>query len=177
MFGTPNRSLAVGANLVPSILLLISQQGSRQERLPGRFPFNQNFRDCVQANGRRLRIGLVPFTSRDKFRAHFQNGRCWVFVVLEDFEFTNHIKDDDNDIVMFSVVSCLMRLNVTRKSGYFEQTVSSHLPGVVCFSIIFVWQEKRRNYANGRLPLGIVSGRWPRTATEFSGQVFLLLSK
>ena len=40
-----------------------------------------NFRDNLPANGSRLRTGLVPFPSRDNFRAHFQNGGCWEFVV------------------------------------------------------------------------------------------------
>ena len=51
----------------------------------------------------------------------------FVLVLLEDFEFTNDIMDDDDDIVVFSVVSCFMRRNLTRISGYFEQTVPSYL--------------------------------------------------
>ena len=52
----------------------------------------------------------------------------FVLELLEDFEFTNDIMDDDDDIVVFSVVSCFMRRNLTRISGYFEQTVPSYLP-------------------------------------------------
>ena len=92
----------------------------------------QNFWDNLPANGSRLRTGLVPFPSRDNFRAHFQNGGGWellfVLELLEDFEFTNDIMDDDDDIVVLSVVSCFMRRNLTRISGYFEQTVPSYLP-------------------------------------------------
>ena len=47
----------------------------------------------------------------------------FVLELLEDFEFTNDIMNDDDDIVVFSVVSCFMRRNLTRISGYFEQTV------------------------------------------------------
>ena len=52
----------------------------------------------------------------------------FVLELLKDFEFTNGIMDDDDDIVVFSVVSCFMRRNLTRISGYFEQTVPSYLP-------------------------------------------------
>ena len=42
----------------------------------------RNFRDYVLAIGPGLRAGLVPFPSQDKYRAHFQNGRWWIFVSL-----------------------------------------------------------------------------------------------
>ena len=43
-----------------------------------------------------------------------------VLELVEDFEEINDIMDDDNDIVVFSAVSCFMRRNLTRISGYFE---------------------------------------------------------
>ena len=51
-----------------------------------------------------------------------------VLELVEDFEEINDIMDDDDDIVVFSAVSCFMRRNLTRISGYFEQTVPRYLP-------------------------------------------------
>ena len=52
----------------------------------------------------------------------------FVLQLLEDFEFINDIMDDDDDIAVFSAVSCFMRRNLTRVSGHFEQTIRSNLP-------------------------------------------------
>lgn len=52
----------------------------------------------------------------------------FVLELLEDFEFTNDIMDDNDDVVVFSTVSCFMCPNLTRRiSGYMEQTVPSYL--------------------------------------------------
>ena len=51
-----------------------------------------------------------------------------VLELVEDFEEINDIMDDDDDIVVFSAVSCFMRRNLTCISGYFEQTVPRYLP-------------------------------------------------
>ena len=92
----------------------------------------QNFRDNLPANGSRLRTGLIPFPSRETFALIFKmadvGSLLFVLELLEDFEFTNDIMDDDDDIVVFGVVSCFMRRNLTRISDYFEQTVPSYLP-------------------------------------------------
>lgn len=44
----------------------------------------------------------------------------FVLELVEDFEEINDIMDDDDDIVVFSVVSCFMRRNLICISGYFE---------------------------------------------------------
>ena len=58
-------------------------------------------------------------------------GLCYLFgnaggfrVKLND----TFIMDDDDEIAVFSAVSCCMRRNVTRVSGYLEQTIRSYLP-------------------------------------------------
>ena len=88
--------------------------------------------DNVPAN-RSRRTGLIPFPSRDKnfaliFKMADVVSLLPVLELVEDFEEINDIMDDDDDIVVFSAVSCFMRQNLTRISGYFEQTVPRYLP-------------------------------------------------
>ena len=86
----------------------------------------------MPANGSR-RTGLVPFPSRDKnfaliFKMADVVSLLPVLELVEDFEEINDIMDDDDDTVVFSAVSCFMRRNLTRISGYLEQTVPGYLP-------------------------------------------------
>ena len=82
--------------------------------------------------------------------------------VDDDFENTDIVEDDD-DIVLFSATSCFMRRNLTRITGYFEQTIPRYL--VDEFKQHFRMTKEtleifsREIIRRGRIPLGNPSGR------------------
>ena len=49
-------------------------------------------------------------------------------LIEDDVNIINNVKEDDDDIIVFSVTSCFMWLNLTRIAGYFEQTFPRYLP-------------------------------------------------
>ena len=46
----------------------------------------------------------------------------------EDFDLENELFDDEDDIMVFSAVSCFMRRDLNRIHGYFEVTVPTYEP-------------------------------------------------
>ena len=80
----------------------------------------------------------------------------------DDFENSDFVEDDD-DIVIFSAASCFMRRNLTRITGYFEQTIPRYLGDE--FKQHFRMTKEtfeilsREIIARGRIPLGNPSGR------------------
>lgn len=67
-----------------------------------------------------------------------------------------------NNIVVFSALSCFMSGNLIRKSGYFEQTLPSYLPGIifVCMTLRETLEIYTREIMQTeRLPLENASGR------------------
>ena len=80
----------------------------------------------------------------------------------DDLENTDIVEDDD-DIVLFSAASCFMRRNLTRMTGYFEQTIPRYL--VDEFKQHFRMTKEtfeilsREIIGRGRIPLGNPSGR------------------
>ena len=49
-------------------------------------------------------------------------GSLLLMSIDDDLENTDIVEDDD-DIVLFTAPSCFMRRNLTRITGYFEQTI------------------------------------------------------
>ena len=47
--------------------------------------------------------------------------------LTEDFDLENKLFDDEDDIMVFSAVSCFMRHDLNRIDGYFEVTVPTYL--------------------------------------------------
>ena len=45
----------------------------------------------------------------------------------EDFDLENELFDNEDDIMVFSAVSCFMRSDLNRIDGYFEVTVPTYL--------------------------------------------------
>ena len=86
-----------------------------------------------------------------------------VLELVEDFKEMNDIMDDDDDIVVFSAVSCFMRRNLTRISGYFEQTVLRYLPDEFrqhfCMTRETCEILTREIVQTGCIPLGNAFGR------------------
>jgi len=80
----------------------------------------------------------------------------------DDFENTDIVEEND-DIVLFSATSCFMRRNLTRITGYFEQTIPRYL--VDEFKQHFRMTKgtleilSREIIRRGRIPLGNPSGR------------------
>ena len=107
--------------------------------------------------------GLVPFPSQKEFRALFKMADLRsLFLMLEctDDDFDN---TDEDDIVVFSAASCFMRRNLTRITGYFEQTIPRYLADE--FKQHFRMTKEtfdilsREIIRRGRIPLGNPSGR------------------
>ena len=102
----------------------------------GRDPFDQNFRTefpwlrAGEWTATSCRSPSIPLSRRIS-RSFLTDGGSLLFVfeLVEDFKFINDIMDDDDDIAVFSAVSCFMRRNLTRisLSGYFEQTIPAQL--------------------------------------------------
>ena len=71
--------------------------------------------------------------------------------------------EDDDDIALFSATSCFMRRNLTRITGYFEQTIPQYF--VDEFKQHFRMTKEtleilsREIIRRGRIPLGNPSGR------------------
>ena len=109
---------------------------------------------------------MVSFHSRHKesFALFFLNGgsRINVASIDDDFENTDIVEDND-DIVLLSATSCFMRRNLTRITGYFEQTIPRYL--VDEFKQHFRMTKEtleilsREIIRRGRIPLGNPSGR------------------
>ena len=48
--------------------------------------------------------------------------------LTEDFDLVNELFDDEDDVMVFSAVSCFMRRDLNRIDGYFEVTVATYEP-------------------------------------------------
>lgn len=57
--------------------------------------------------------------------------------LTEDFDLENELFDDEDDIIVFSAVSCFMRRDLNRIDGYFEVLNCSLPTNRVNFSVIF----------------------------------------
>ena len=70
--------------------------------------------------------------------------RSFLFVLesLNDFDLTNNILEENDNIVLFSAVSCYMQRNLNGIHDYFENTVPTYFPD----DYKNAWLEKRANF-------------------------------
>ena len=75
---------------------------------------------------------LVPFPLGTNFPPRFKMADLMSFLCVsecfEDFEFINDLVEDDDDVILFSAVSCFTRRNLTRNHNYSEVTIPRYLP-------------------------------------------------
>lgn len=110
---------------------------------------------------------LVPFPLGTNFAPRFKMADLMSFLCVsecfEDFEFINDLVDEDDDVILFSAVSCFMRRNLTRIQDYSEVTIPRYLPDE--FKNHFRMTREtcellvREIVQTGNIPLGNPSGR------------------
>ena len=80
--------------------------------------------------------GLVLFSLGTNFAPRFKMADfpvlLFVFEIAGHFEMLNEILEDNNDIAIFSAVSCFIWRDLNRIQGYFEVNVPSKLGGISC---------------------------------------------
>ena len=57
-----------------------------------------------------------------------------VHELSEDFEVESELFEKEDDLMVFSAISCFMRLHLNRVQGYFEVTIPTY---AVNFAVIF----------------------------------------
>ena len=83
----------------------------------------------------------------------------------EDFEVENELFDEEDDLIVFSAVSCFMRRILNRIKGYFEVTVPAYAPSE--FRSHFRMTRGTAEFLcreiinTGRIPTGNTRGRQP----------------
>ena len=87
----------------------------------------------------------------------------WVSGYLEDFEVINELVEEDDDVILFSAVSCFTHRNLTRIEDNFEATIPRYFPEE--FKTHFRMTREtcqllvREIIQTGNIPLGNPSGR------------------